>query len=81
MSELEDITVLRSDLQAVVEVLNALYSQHFAQDLVEQYRKLDNRNRRSPLTLAIETQRQKLLSYLDYVDDTAQEEAEGDVSA
>lgn len=66
MSELEEVPVLRSDLQSVLDLLNALYSQHFAQDLVEQYRKLDNRNRRSPLTLAIDTQRQKVESYMTH---------------
>lgn len=66
MSELEEVPVLRSDLQGMLDLLNALYSQHFAQDLVEQYRKLDNRNRRSPLTLAIDTQRQKVESYITH---------------
>lgn len=68
MTEPDEITVLRSDLHGVADLLNALYSQHFAQDLVEQYRKLDNRNRRSPLTVAIDTQRQKIESYVAYTD-------------
>ncbi len=72
----DEIIISRSDLQGLQQLLSSVYNAHSAQDLVDQYRKLDNRNRRSPLTRAIENGMDTINGYLD-VDD-AQDEDEPD---
>lgn len=68
--------VLTADLESMLDTLNAVYSQHYAQDLVEQYRKLDNRNRRSPMTIAIDNQRKKIEAYISFADEQAAHDEE-----
>ena len=75
MPEVDEVLVLRSDLEALLQCLHTVHSNHTALDLAEQYRKLDNRNRRSPLTMAIATQVAKVEAYLAY------EPEDDDVSA
>lgn len=62
---LTDVPVLLSDLELIRGLLNTLYNQHHAQDIVDQYRRLDNRNRRSPLTNAIAEGLTKVEGYVE----------------
>lgn len=59
-----EVPVLLSDLELLAGLLITLANQHEAQDLVDQYRKLDNRNRRSPLTVAIGNGLDKVEAYI-----------------
>lgn len=66
---MDEVAVLRSDLESLQGLLSTVLNQHMAQDLVEQYRKLDNRNRRSPLTIAINDGLSKVEAYIAAADD------------
>lgn len=70
---MNDVPVLLTDLELLRGLLATLYNQHEAQDLVDQYRKLDNRARMSPLTRAIADGLGKVESYIDAA---AQQEAD-----
>lgn len=73
---MDETPVLLTDLVLMRDVLNTLYNAHSAQDLVDQYRKLDNRNRRSPLTNAIDGVLSKVEAYIKAA--TEEEEATPD---
>ena len=65
--------VLLSDLELLRGLLVTLHNQHEAQDIVDQYRRLDNRGRRSPLTNAIYDGLTKVEAYI-----ASAEQEEGD---
>jgi len=61
--------ILVSDLVHWKETLAAIFSHFHAHDLAEQYRRLDQRPRRSPLTNATGDALMKLEAYLDALED------------
>lgn len=65
--------MLLSDLELLRGLLTTLYNQHEAQDLVDNYRKLDNRLRLSALTRAIGDSLAKVEAYIEQAEDEPEE--------
>ena len=53
-TELQQVSVLVSDLEVIRAALTSAYYQNETMDMVEQYRKLNNRSQPSPMTKALQ---------------------------
>jgi hypothetical protein len=71
-----EIMILAGDMQLFYSTILTVQSFLEALDLSEQYRKLDGRGRRSPLTTSVAQIAEKLRIYID---DSEEEDEEEDV--
>lgn len=67
--KLEEIAVLRTDLEKLRESLGTLYHYALTHDLADQYKNLDNEVRLSPITTTAREARDRINGYLKDNDD------------
>lgn len=64
MEELQQVSVLVSDLEIIRAALSSAYYQNETMDISEQYRKLNNRPQPSPMTKALQGAVAKVENYI-----------------
>ena len=64
MEELQQVSILVSDLEIIRAALSSAYYQNETMDISEQYRKLNNRPQPSPMTKALQGAVAKVENYI-----------------
>ena len=64
MEELQQVSVLVTDLEIIRAALSSAYYQNETMDISEQYRKLNNRPQPSPMTKALQGAVAKVENYI-----------------
>lgn len=70
---MNDVTMLRSDVENLQSILTTLHNKAIAEDLLVSYSKMGRRSTTSALTMEIEKTLEKLEAYLEAEEDVSEE--------
>jgi hypothetical protein len=68
-----EVSVTRTDVETILEALNAAYYKSLTEDLVDQYRSLDQRMKVSALTSQLEQALEKVTAYVQLLNDETED--------